>query len=956
MHPRFILPLALVGCISSADTFIDLSKAATTSRLDDGIADNQAGGWTDEGINDLFIYPAIPSGDIVRNGYPFRILDAAGNGGRDVVLLRGERRAATMPVSVDIPMDAVIAHHLYFLHHATAAVPGQESGSVVATYTIRYADGKTVAAEMRNGIEMHQWWCNDWFHNNGAAAWPIFMGRNPYTVKWKKFIGVWATRWTNPHPDLAMTGITLSSAGKAAPAIWAITASDRDYHDGNPHLRKDYGRVPEPPSGYFSDRLSLERKAIYQAAKEEGILSGLIRVEAIRRDLLAITVDSAFGRIGSGDGSDIIANLQNPDSFRIKAGSGAQITPTRIGRQTVEAWRGDVGPFPSNVFSHHTFYLRLPEPGLDPGQPYQITVNHIDADLKATTSFTWDPRSSASPAIKVNQVGYAAKAQTRSAYLGWWAGDLGTIAFDDCTAFQVVSAENGEVVHEGGIVFADRDPLSGEKPGILDLSAIGPGSYRILVPGVGSSFPFRIGSGAERELAFHTQRAFFHQRAGFELDREFTDFPRPASHLDAYESGYMVGNPAYTPKPDEAIRRFQGGYHDAGDDDVFTYHLRATAQMLHIYALHPQAFGDGDLKIPESGNGIPDVLDESAWALRFFLDHQRPDGAIPLGRGHDQDWIRDYERKHGSRPAFGILPERNTSATEFAAVAALHARLIRPFDASAAARHLKAAERSFAWAMSHPIAEDTDRGDALFRIWAGAELLAANGSSTLGKTVTDLVAAGHLSSSHWSLAWMQGMAEWAYLCVDADQSDEALKEQMKRRFLDRADRWVTDLASHPYAMSWSGKGDLGWGNGNGGGHYGYYLALAHALTGEQRYLDAASRNADFQLGVNPLSRCFITGLGHRPPLNPQLNPLLYTRPKKLGATVPGISIYGLSGKNPETTITAWHPQTVPILRAYRDLGGGVESSSEFTITETIGVAAALYGYLDALAQAGETRR
>src|SRR5690606_13409618 len=105
----------------------------------------------------------------------------------------------------------------------------------------------------------------------------------------------------------------------------------------------------------------------------------------------------------------------------------------------------------------------------------------------------------------------------------------------------------------------------------------------------------------------------------------------------------------------------------------------------------------GDLNIPESGNGIPDVLDESTWALSFFLDNQQPDGAIPLGRGHDQDWIRDYERKHGSRPAFGILPERNTSATEFAAVAALHARLIRPFDAAAADRHLAAAERALTW-------------------------------------------------------------------------------------------------------------------------------------------------------------------------------------------------------------------------------------------------------------------
>ncbi|NRA39102.1 MAG: glycoside hydrolase family 9 protein, partial [Planctomycetes bacterium] len=138
---------------------------------------------------------------------------------------------------------------------------------------------------------------------------------------------------------------------------------------------------------------------------------------------------------------------------------------------------------------------------------------------------------------------------------------------------------------------------------------------------------------------------------------------------------------------------------------------------------------------------------------------------------------------------------------------------------------------------------------------------------------------------------------------------------------------------------------LGWGNGNGGGHYGYYLILAHHLSQEQKYLDAASLQADFQLGCNPMSRTYISGLGMRPPINPQLNPLLYTGPKKTGTTVKGISIYGLAGKAPIGEIKTWYPSKLPVLRCYRDLGGGSEVSSEFTVTETIGLAAALYGYL-----------
>ena len=77
---------------------------------------------------------------------------------------------------------------------------------------------------------------------------------------------------------------------------------------------------------------------------------------------------------------------------------------------------------------------------------------------------------------------------------------------------------------------------------------------------------------------------------------------------------------------------FQGGYHDAADFDTFAYHLPATAQVLTAYELYPAAFGDGDLDLPESGNGVPDVLDEAEWGLSFYIDHQYPNGAIPLGR------------------------------------------------------------------------------------------------------------------------------------------------------------------------------------------------------------------------------------------------------------------------------------------------------------------------------------
>ena len=165
------------------------------------------------------------------------------------------------------------------------------------------------------------------------------------------------------------------------------------------------------------------------------------------------------------------------------------------------------------------------------------------------------------------------------------------------------------------------DTLSGEDVYQLDISTLPPGRYHIRVPGLGRSDSFAVGGDAIRELYYHANRAFFHQRCGQELRAPWSDFAKPACHTEVYESGHVVGAANYTPQPDEAKRSFRGGYHDAADFDVFTYHLRSTAQVLSAYEFAPECFKDNDLNLPESGNGIPDLLDEADWALLQLPRH-----------------------------------------------------------------------------------------------------------------------------------------------------------------------------------------------------------------------------------------------------------------------------------------------------------------------------------------------
>jgi endoglucanase len=570
----------------------------------------------------------------------------------------------------------------------------------------------------------------------------------------------------------------------------------------------------------------------------------------------------------------------------------------------------------------------------------------MEAPFKGAEVLAYDERTTPTPVIKVNQVAYFSPATRRYAYLGCWAGDAGKLDYAALRSFRVIDEKNGRAALEGELKLRKADaPLSGEDVYEMDLAAVKAGAYHIEVPGLGRSASFGVGGEGIADLYRQTQRAFYHQRCGMALEKPFTDFLKPACHLEVYESGHLVGNPAYKPKPGEKTRKFRGGYHDAADFDVFTYHLRATAQALAAYEAFPEKFKDGDLALPESGNKVPDVLDEAAWALVGYLETQREDGAVPLGRGNDQDAIRDWERNHaGARPPFGLFPPETTSSAEYAAVAAQFARLIAPFDAKRSGEFLASARKAFAWAAANPAGGGEEAGDKAFLAWAAAELYSTCGQSEFHDAFRKLYAGGALTKIHWKLSQFVPTFVWAYLTCKRDV-DEKIRGELRTLLIRAADDVVKQTEAPAYRMGAGAKDrGLGWGNGNGGGRYADPCLRAYLLTHDAKYLDAASLNADFQLGANPLSKTFITGMGVRPPEHPQIAAYLYTGPQKTGSTAKGITIYGLSDAK-----VNWYPQDIPVWRRWRDLGnGGAEVSSEFTITETVGASGMLYGFLHAM--------
>lgn len=928
--------------------FVDLTKVANASLEDDGVAGNGQGGWTDEGINDMFLYPPLPRGTFRRNGYPFHVIEPKSNDGRSIIRLAGERLTIESPRSVTIPVGGRKAKHLYFLQSSALSVSKLPKNYTVATYTLTYDDGATAELAVRDGIEIRPWWSKAWFDNSGAKSWPIHMGRNLYSMKWKFFIGVWAMQWANPHPDKAIRSIALKSAGKAVAIVFAVTLSDQDYYKGK-DLKKDYKRPPDVPAGYFDRKQAIENARLFGEMVKAGHVRGLRRVDVIRSDLLAVTVDAGWAKGGAGPGEAAARKRQTPDHFAIASADdpafAATRHPTRVGRFSFERWNGDIGPFPANILYWHTYYLFLAKP-MEAGKTYTVSLKDMDARFEGKARLAYDRAQTVTPVIKVNQVAYSSRASRRYAYLGWWAGDAGAVDYAGLSAFRAIDEATGKPAIEGKIALrAKADALSGEDVYEMDLSALKPGRYHLEVPGLGRSDSFDVGGKGLDALYRATARAFYHQRCGIALEKPYTTFTRPACHTAVYRSGRLVGAKDYAPKPNEPIRRFKYGYHDAADYDCFTYHLRATAQVLTAYTMFPRHFGD-DLNIPESGNGVPDVLDEADWALRGYLELQRPDGAVPLGRGNDQDYIRGL-RRGGQDPEYGILPPEASSSAEYAAVAAQYARIIRPQNARRAEEYLASARRALDWALAHPdVGPHDKRGyGKLFTMWAAAEMFRATGEPRFSDAFLAMHKQDVLRKAHWSAGGVKPTVMWPYAACTRPAADKAVQEELRKLLIRSADHVVKQTPLPAYRMGVGVKDrGLGWGNANGGGRYGDVCLRAWKLTGKQAYLDAACLNADFQLGANPLSQSLITGMGARPPRQPQISPFLYTHPNKTGKTVAGIAIYGISARG-----VAWYPSAVPVWRRYRDLGnGGAEVCSEFTVTETLGAAAMLYAVLDAI--------
>ena len=678
--------------------------------------------------------------------------------------------------------------------------------------------------------------------------------------------------------------------------------------------------------------------------------------------------------------------ISSEDDARYAGG----LRPERLGRKskTVETPTWPPAPDPKAYVYEHQVYLVLPH-ALEQGRPYTIRLAEGLAANRDAVTFTFDAFALRSEAVHVNQVGYAPEAPVKAGYVFHFMGSLGNADFSayEGRPCYLADTTTSEKVFTGALAFHHAnapDNLHGDywinsDVWACDFSGFSrPGVYYLVVEGVGRSFPFEIREDVYREPYYVSLRGFYHQRSGPARTEPYSAWPKPVDHMPGV-NGHRVLYSNFrwmdAENQDAIFKEIEaqatatempdawGGWFDAGDFDRHPEHLMVVDQLLLAYLFHPDAFRDGDLNLPESGNGIPDLLDEARFEVDFFLRLKGPTGGISGGletTGHPNDfpsWMDPYETwyQYGEEPLASFW---TASAAAQLAVALKQAG--RP---EFAAGYLTEAEGAYTWAQANlqPDELDRRRSDSRtmrdLRMQAAVWLFALTGEAgyhdqfradnRIATAATPLFQDG---------AYNQMYAVWAYTLIDRPEVDRALQDRLRQAALRYADELVAAAEKRPLPVAnrWDFPTVVGGLTTPRldpliAGHY-----LARNDPDRARtYLGYLYTSADYFLGANPLNMTWMTGIGDRSPRQ-----ILHMDAWYDGRAepVPGIVPYG--PEHPRFTwgwsgswTTGEHYKSAqpgheawPLAELWFDSRYPV-MSAEFTIWQTMGYTALLYGYL-----------
>ncbi|GAB1452906.1 hypothetical protein MASR2M47_29620 [Draconibacterium sp.] len=309
----------------------------------------------------------------------------------------------------------------------------------------------------------------------------------------------------------------------------------------------------------------------------------------------------------------------------------------------------------------HWMFLKLPH-SLKEGVSYTLKINPQTETDFTEKQITFDINNSMSEAIHVNINGYTPQSPVKSADLYLWLGDGGQRDYKSFEGKKVwlYNVKNGKKEEAGKVTFwksantkteAEGRNLTGSDVWNADFSSFSkPGKYRLVIEDVGCSMDFEIKNDVYFEPYKTSVRGYYYMRVG-EDRMDMVPVPRRPTFIPGKDpEGFTIyltdfdpfdkawkerrgdtwDEPHFIPGEESMFwqRRLPGnpttsiaigGHSDAFDWDRHLAHASNIYDLLLPYFLTNGRVNEDNLNIGESGNGIPDLIDEARNEVDLFL-------------------------------------------------------------------------------------------------------------------------------------------------------------------------------------------------------------------------------------------------------------------------------------------------------------------------------------------------
>lgn len=488
----------------------------------------------------------------------------------------------------------------------------------------------------------------------------------------------------------------------------------------------------------------------------------------------------------------------------------------------------------------------------------------------ATASSTAASSAPAAGTIKLNQLGFLPESAK-------WA----VVPAGAATNFKVINATTKAEVFSDSLSAAAIWAASEESVQLADFSSLKtPGDYLVRVEGVNDSYPFTIAHDVYSALTAASIKAFYFNRNSAELLATHAGvFARPLGHPDTrvlvHPSAASAARPAGT------IISSPKGWYDAGDYNKYIVNSGiATYSLLAAYEHFPEIFNNLNVNIPESGDALPDLLNETLWNLEWMSSMQDPnDGGVYHKLTNKK--FDGTVMPHQATSERYVVQKTTAAALDFAAVMATASRVLAQYETQLpgmSAKMLAAAESAWAWAVANPgitykqpddikTGEYRDGNLADEFAWAAAELYITSKKDVYYSAMkpTETLATVPSWGDVRSLGWISLAHHRENLTAIAD------KQLIANRIDGLANDLQTIWAASPYRVTMQ-KNDFVWGSNSVALGQAMMLVQGYRLKGKREYLDAAQAMLDYVLGRNATDMSFVTGYGDKATLHPHHRP------------------------------------------------------------------------------------